>query len=421
MALLDFLKYDRKQSKIQEQLSKLLTAQLTHLGSNSAVWQPFNFETLLEQAYQKNPDVYSVINFLSSKMANVPLCAYDADGEKIEYEPLQRVMDQPNSYQSFNDFLANLYSNYLLTGNGYIYCEKGQTPVTEGRLLLVEALPSVYIEAISGNNGRGVSEYRFTEGYINTKMDADNVVHVKNVQMAFGSGEQLYGQSPLQASFKSIQTSNSGYDSQKASMDNQGAAGILFNKGIDFAGGKDAWTQDEINEMRQSIKEVRKNSNANSIGVGVGDLGYLNFGIAPVDMGIVEVLDLSLSDVCNAYNLPVGLFNNNDSSTFSNQEQYRKQAYTDSIIPTLGKFEHSFNKLFSNDDGVYLKFDTSEVEELQADRKDQVSALSGAYWMTPNEKREMMGLAAIEDDDMNQVYVPSTLTPIDLSGYDGQE
>ena len=41
-------------------------------------------------------------------------------------------------------------------------------------------------------------------------------------------------------------------------MDNQGAAGILYNKGIDFAGGKDAWTQDEINEMRQSIKEVKR-------------------------------------------------------------------------------------------------------------------------------------------------------------------
>ena len=62
MALLDFLKYDRKESKIQEQLSKLLTAQLTHLGANSAIWQPLNFESLLEQAYQKNPDVYSVIN-----------------------------------------------------------------------------------------------------------------------------------------------------------------------------------------------------------------------------------------------------------------------------------------------------------------------------------------------------------------------
>ena len=65
----------------------------------------------------------------------------------------------------------------------------------------------------------------------------------------------------------------------------------------------------------------------------------------------MEVLDLSLSDVCNAYNLPVGLFNNNDSSTFSNQEQYRKQAYTDSILPTLSKFEYSFNHLFMNDEG----------------------------------------------------------------------
>ena len=159
MALLDFLKYDRKESKIQEQLSKLLTAQLTHLGANSAIWQPFNFESLLEQAYQKNPDVYSVINFLSKKMSNVPLCAYDAEGNKIDYEPLERVKDQPNSYQSFNDFLANLYSNYLLTGNGYIYCQKGETAITEGRILLVEALPSVYIEAISGKSGRGVAEY----------------------------------------------------------------------------------------------------------------------------------------------------------------------------------------------------------------------------------------------------------------------
>jgi len=77
--------------------------------------------------------------------------------------------------------------------------------------------------------------------------------------------------------------------------------------------------------------------------------------------------------------------------------------------------------LFMNDEGVYFKFDTSEIPELQADKKEQVSALSGAYWMTPNEKREMMGLAAIEDADMNQVYVPSSLTPIDLSGFEGEE
>ena len=59
MALLDFLKYDRKESKIQEQLSKLLTAQLTHLGANSAIWQPFNFESLLEQAYPNTCLLYT--------------------------------------------------------------------------------------------------------------------------------------------------------------------------------------------------------------------------------------------------------------------------------------------------------------------------------------------------------------------------
>jgi HK97 family phage portal protein len=424
MAIFDLFKKSSKEEQEMASISQFIEQQFSEIGKGSVIWSEVNFQAIVEEAYRKNPDVYSVVSFIANKAADLPFEICDSEGNKVEsgpvYDALMAKIYQANSYQTWREFLLNVYTNRLVTGNAYVYSERGETALTSGMVTTIESLPSAFVDVVSGNDSMLVSGYKLNSGNSSRPFDADKIVHLKNAQIDYGAGRQLYGQSPLEACFRSVQTANEATNSQKASLENQGALGVLFNKGVDFSSGKDAWGIDEANRAKEMLKKIRRSSAANSIGVATGDLGYINFGASPVDMGVVEYLNVTLSDVCNAYNLDAGLFGRSDASTFNNQREYRKRAYTDAILPLANEIAAGLTKVFCTE-GFYIKPNTDNVEELNVDKGELMVQLQPANFLTINEKRAMLGLPEIEGDEADTLLVGTNVVPLDLAGFDGKE
>jgi len=61
----------------------------------------------------------------------------------------------------------------------------------------------------------------------------------------------------------------------------------------------------------------------------------------------------------------------------------------------------------------FIDFDFSSISELQDEADKVVDQLAKAWWITPNEKREIMDYGVDEDDElMNDYYIPSSLVPM---------
>ena len=52
-----------------------------------------------------------------------------------------------------------------------------------------------------------------------------------------------------------------------------------------------------------------------------------------------------------------------------------------------------------------IEIDISEIPALQDDMKQQAEALNTMWWITPNEKRDIMQFEELEDPMMNQIII----------------
>ena len=89
--------------------------------------------------------------------------------------------------------------------------------------------------------------------------------------------------------------------------------------------------------------------------------------------------------------------------------------YTNAVIPALVQFRDAFNLYIKNryEGRLFVDFDTSAISELQEDMEMQTRALGPAWWLTLNERREVMGFPIDEVNPLaNEYFVPMGNSPL---------
>src|SRR5438445_11692939 len=62
-----------------------------------------------------------------------------------------------------------------------------------------------------------------------------------------------------------------------------------------------------------------------------GAFDFFQLGMSPVDMNIVETLQLSKQDICMLYGLDSILFNDHSSATFSNKDEDKRASIVNGV------------------------------------------------------------------------------------------
>lgn len=457
MGLFDFLKAKSPTPVLVEKGINPAYARLVNSQINK---QPIisddNAQTYIDKGYQYNSDVYSIINLITRKAATVPPILYEVKNDKafqkyksfsaniakaddikealklrekalVEVDsthPILEALNKPNSYQSYYEFMDNFLGFKLITGNSYIYGVGPSTGPNAGKFKELYVLPAHLVQIISDGRYNPVQGYTLTTAYDSQELDADKVMHSKYWNPDYSSnGSHLYGQSPLKAALRVLQQSN---DAQKASVklfQNVGANGILFDDS-----GDGNLTPEQAYELKRKWKS--ENTGVENIGdvvIAASKLGWVQMGLSPVDLAIIDSMKMNLRQLCNVYRVNSALMNDPDNKTYNNMYEARKALISDAIIPELNSARSDLNKWLvepynkSEKKKYFLDFDLSVFPELQEDKKEQISYLERAWWLTPNQKLEEMGYGRNENPDMDKIYVSIQVQPIDKMNLDAVE
>jgi HK97 family phage portal protein len=369
-----------------------------------------NIENYINHGYKGNVHVYSVTTAIMQRITGIPFKHMMNDKEIVNSE-LIKLLNNPNPMQSQDEFIEAYAGWMLLTGNAYQYNMSPDEGLNKGKPVETYWLPSQFTEIIGGGITEPVKGYRINIGHgYSFVIPAEKVIHYKYFNPgADNNGAQLYGQSPLEAGFVSVQAGNDGAKALSRAYQHGHPAGILTgtkDEGLEY-------TEEQITKLNERWeRKFGGAENYKKMLFSRNPMQWIEMGYSVIDMNIIESMKYSLQDVCNLYHAPPYLFST-DAATLDNYKEARKAIYTDCVIPLLDKFISKANKHFTSiyQAGSRLDYDTSVITELNVDVQAMATALSQTWWLTGNERRGMMGVEESADPMMDEILFPNALIP----------
>jgi HK97 family phage portal protein len=417
-----------KQNKSVVSKNELMEALFKFIGMGQTVMIDDKPKAYIEQGYNRNSWLGSVIDRIANTGSNIPRVLMELDlntGELKEVDKNDFLnIKKPNENLSWDE-LINLQMKFdLITGNDFTYAIKNESGLLKGRVPVDEdgngnifAAPPQDIDIIAGNMFEPVKGYKMQGSEI--ILSPERVLHIKRANTDFQNGQFLWGASPLKSQRETIATSNNANQAQNASFSNGGIRAILGFPGIT--------NQEQLDRVKQKFKrDTQGASNRGKIHVTGNEYNLTELGNTAKDMGVLESELQTLRKFCAEYSVSSGLFNDPKGSTYNNKREEQKAFYTDAVLPNLNRYLIPLSdwllKPYSSE-GKRLMWmpDISKIEALSHNMKETWEWLRNAWDLTGNEKRKIAGFEESEDDSMNQIMYPSNWFPIDVDLDDDQK
>ena len=409
-----------------------------------------NNVTYLEKGYNYNPDVFAIINKQVLKTISIPYAIKEIEDKeayrklvqlnlttKGDFNISQRLkcfnlmskaykstdvvfpLENPNPNQTWSDIIG-LFKTYMkITGNFYQYNMSPEDGVNKGIPKLVYALPSHLMQIVLKKDANllidenPIDYYMLIDstGYI--QFPVEDIIHIKYVNPNYDrAGSHLYGQSPLRAALRNVNSQNSAIDTNIKMLQSAGAYGFVYGKGT-------PWTADQAAAMKEKLIEMDKDpSRLGKIAGASGEVGFQRIALTTDELKPFDYLNWDRKTICNVLNFPDELLNSDGRASLGSTDtaEARKSLITDDIQPDLCLLQSSWNKsfipLFKGYEKSIIEFDVTELPEMQDDMKKQAEALN-LIPLTPNEKRTVFKYETLIDDGMDVVWMPTNVQRID--------
>jgi HK97 family phage portal protein len=388
----------------------------------------------MKEGFGSNSVVYSIIRHISDKFASLPFYLYEVKDSKqysrykamsrgldtgaslIEYERTRkkalREVDRHEFLDTYNklgfDGKAQLCGFRDIAGEAFLWKIKG---LSGGAPLAYKILPSQFMAIHADATLDGVRGYRLNLGQT-IEFTPEEIAHWKYWNPFFdNNGGHLYGLSPLRAAYMDLMTSKAGKNAAYSDFANNGTRGaIVRNEDI-------PWQPEQKDDLRQYIDEnfngVENRGKIRAINI---KAEWMQMGLSSSEMETMKALQLTKEDICNVYQFPVRLLAGIEG-TFNNVESSGKQLITNCIMPrALSHSDFVDQQLLTDFDKpgrLHYGVDITALPELQDEMAKMYELMEKAYWVNPDEKREMTNWEASGDPNMKKFYFPSSLTPLD--------
>ena len=229
--------------------------------NGNVVWMADNTAAYIKDGYQGNDIVYSAVKMVEEKVKLAPWAQYKVvdegslkqykmhlkAGDYTKAEKYQRkalelmtnfnvrqgkwndLLDWPNEYETWGDFVANGAAYKMLTGNKFWWAERLEAGANAGLPNAIYALPPQFI-SILAKMGWPVKTvgYQLNSGQILT-FPLEDVMHERYFNPSYDiNGSHLYGQSPIQAAVKNLTRNNYAKIATTKKFENGGMDGVIF-------------------------------------------------------------------------------------------------------------------------------------------------------------------------------------------------
>jgi hypothetical protein len=408
-----------------------------------------SLETLITKGYGENPDVNAIINQQASKTISVPYYIKEIDDkdaykklkkypnnptfqQKLEISKLQKKayktdsellmpLERPNVNQSWSDLIF-LYKVYLKAcGNVYFYKQTISEGANAGQPLQMYILPSHWMQIVLKANANMMSVdnpidyYIMQQGNQMVRFPSENIIHIKRSNPFYDStGSHLYGYSELMSAIRNIYSSNNGIDNNTKTMLNSGVYGFIHagDGATPLSAEQGQSLKDRLIEMDNDTTRLSNIAGASA------KLGFTRISLTTDELKPFDYLSYDRRTLANCLNWNVDLLNeekNGSGFGVDTMNEARKRVITDNVKPDLDLLADYLNlefiRKFKGYENAEICWDISELPEMQTDMSEMAKWINQVP-LTLNERREVFKYEEIEDEMMNEVYIPTNLVNI---------
>ena len=322
--------------------------------------KPINdFETI--------PDLFIITNFLSKRVARVPIKVVKQSGKLAPNSDLLRLVKDPNYYQSWQELIRANYAYYNILGNSYLYGIEADG--FGGRITSLFNLPAektvidLAFDKSLPNWINEVKGYVVSIGGTEYPLKPESVLHNRNISLRYDSGAWVYGISKYIPGDKINNELRAIYDAKASIIEHRGALGIISN---------DSEFPDL--EQTQIVKDRLKqqfglSGDQDKFIVTTQKLSWQQMSLNVQELQLIENAKYSFEKLCQLSEFDPVIFTA-DGSTFANKTEAIKDLYKNVIKTDVDDLYDTLNEWLSPlYGGDKIVPDWNKVQELENDKK----------------------------------------------------
>jgi len=231
-------------------------------------------------------------------------------------------------------------------------------------------------------------------------LDADaspNIVHIK----AFHPADDHYGAGCLSAADQAVAIHNAASVWNRSLLDNAARpSGALVYDGGEAGG----LTPDQFDRLKTELAQAFSGEgNAGRPMVLEGGLKWQSLSLSPADMDFASLKAAAARDIALAFGVPPMLLGLPGDATYANYREANRALWRLTLLPLAAKLFAALHEgLATWFPDARLAIDLDRVPALAEDRERLWSQVSGADFLSADEKRAILGLAPQPKDVENK-------------------
>lgn len=324
---------------------------------------------------------YRAVRMIAEAAASVPLDML-IDGAEVVEHPVKALLARPNPMQGGRDLLDQLYAQLMIAGNAY-----AELVLLEGSPREIFALRPDRMGMVPSRSG-WPDAYEYAVAGASVRLPRDNILHLK----LFNPLDDHYGQSPLEAAARAIDTHNAASSWNKAMLDNAARpSGALV-----YAAGDGHLTSEQFERLKGELQNAYQGAaNAGRPLVLEGGLDWKEMGFSPKDMDFIESKNMAAREVALAFGVPPMLLGIPGDNTYANFAEANRVFWRQTIVPLVLRVADALAVWLEPHAGgrLQLKPDLDQVEALAPDRDALWKRVNDASFLSAEEKRAAVGYA----------------------------
>lgn len=384
----------RKGADVPEQKASATGPVVAYHGAGRVAWSPRDVVSLTRTGFLGNPVGFRCVKLVAEAAAALPLVLQDSE-RRYDEHPLLSLIQRPNAAQGRAELFEALYGQLLLTGNGYLEA----VPNEVGAPVEMHVLRSDRMNVVPGADGWPIA-YEYAVGGKKHRFDMTGdvqpICHIKT----FSPQDDHYGFSPMQAAASAVDVHNSASRWSKGLLDNAARpSGAIVYRGSD---GQASLTPDQYDRLVDEMASQHQGAaNAGRPMLLEGGLDWKPMGFSPSDMEFQKTKEAAAREIAIAFGVPPMLLGIPGDAAYANYQEANRAFYRLTVLPLATRVAASVSEWLMRFGGeaVELKPDLDQVSALSAERDNQWKRVSGAAFLTDAEKRSLLGLPKLADDE----------------------
>jgi HK97 family phage portal protein len=353
--------------------------------------------------------VQACVSIRAEDVAKLPVHVYrrrkDGGREIVADNPLERVLQAPNSDQSRFEFVEQMQVSIMLRGNAYaVILRDGRGRVSS--LIPVNPDRVRIYEAPGGEVFYQVARHGMHETAVLASMSlmipSEDMLHLRWMAL----DNSLYGASRIGLAREAI----------GLALSQQELAGRLSANSTNLGGvlSTDQKLTKEAGERLKTAWKATKQGlrNAGDTAVLEQGLKWQPLGMTARDAEMIAARNMQVQEIARLYRMPMHKLGVVERGAGASIPEMNQDYANDVITSDICRWEAKLDQVFGlSADGLFVEFDVSALTRASLMVRYQAyrAGISGMF-IKPNEARRAEGLP--DDPDGDKLYQPTNMAPL---------